>query len=152
MTESSDLVAVLQEHFEEIRSTHMRGLPILNPRMAVEVVAVRDFAEHRICVLITPWFMNLVMLPGNEEWSAVEQGESISIELPREALDFMVSHDDAIGTFLSVVLFRTVTDFPDQDTARQVARQVMHELFTSDKQTAGKKINRRSLLTGLGTS
>ena len=152
MTENSDLVAVLQEHFEEIRSTHMRGLPILNPRMAVEVVAVRDFGEHRICVLITPWFMNLVMLPGNEEWSAVEQGESVSIKLPREALDFMVSHDDAIGTFLSVVLFRTVTDFPDQKTAREVARQVMHELFTGEKKTAGKKINRRSLLTGLGTN
>ena len=152
MTKDSDLIALLQEHFEDIRITHMRGLPILNPRMAVEVVAVRDFGEHRICVLITPWFMNLVMLPGNEEWSAVEQGESVSIELPREALDFMVSHDDAIGTFLSVVLFRTVTDFPDQDTAREVARQVMHDLFTNAKQTARKTINRRSLLSGLGTS
>ena len=130
----------------------MRGLPILNPRMAVEVVAVRDFGEHRICVLITPWFMNLVLLPGKDEWSGVDQGESISIEFPREALDFMVSHDDAIGTFLSAVLFRTVTDFPDQDTAREVARQVMEDLFTSDKKTARKTINRRSLLTGLGAN
>jgi [NiFe] hydrogenase assembly HybE family chaperone len=152
MTENSDLIALLQEHFEEIRVTHMRGLPILNPHMAVEVVAVRDFGEHRMCVLITPWFMNLVLLPGNEEWSGVEQGESVSIELPRESLDFMVSHDDAIATFLSVVLFRTVTDFPDQDTAREVARQVMHELFTSDKKTARKTVNRRALLTGLGTN
>jgi [NiFe] hydrogenase assembly HybE family chaperone len=152
MTESADVLAVLQEHFEVIRTTHMRGLPILNPRMAVEVVAVRDFGEHRICVLITPWFMNLVLLPGKDEWSGVDQGESISIEFPREALDFMVSHDDAIGTFLSAVLFRTVTDFPDQDTAREVARQVMEDLFTSDKKTARKTINRRSLLTGLGAN
>jgi len=152
MTESADVIVVLQEHFEVIRTTHMRGLPILNPRMAVEVVAVRDFGEHRICVLITPWFMNLVLLPGKDEWSGVDQGESISIEFPREALDFMVSHDDAIGTFLSAVLFRTVTDFPDQDTAREVARQVMEDLFTSDKKTARKTINRRSLLTGLGAN
>lgn len=152
MTKETVVVAALLEHFERILNTHMRGLPILNPRMAVEAVGTRSFGEHRICVLITPWFMNLVLLPGTEEWVSVEQGESFSIEFPREALDFNVSRDDAIGTFLSAVLFRTVTDFPDQETARAVALEVMENLFVSDKEPGPKVINRRSLLTGLGVN
>ena len=152
MTSEAVVIAALREHFVRIQNTHMRGLPILNPRMAVEVVGTRSFGEHRICVLVTPWFMNLVLLPGSEEWVSVDQGESFRIEFPREALDFNVSCDDAIGTFLSAVLFRTVTDFPDQETARAVALEVMENLFVSDKEPGPKVINRRSLLTGLGVN
>jgi [NiFe] hydrogenase assembly HybE family chaperone len=152
MTNKTVVIAALLEHFERIHNTHMRGLPILNPRMAVEVVATRSFGEHRICVLVTPWFMNLVLLPGTEEWANVDQGESFRIEFPREALDFNVSRDDTIGTFLSAVLFRTVIDFPDQETAREVALEVMENLFVSDKEPEPKVINRRSLLTGLGAN
>lgn len=150
MTSEATAITALLEHFERIQDTHMRGLPILNPHMVVEVVGTRSFGQHRICVLITPWFMNLVMLPGTEEWASVDQGESFKLDFPGESLDFNVTRDEEIGTFLSAVLFRTVTDFPDQETAREVGLDVVEKLFASDARTKSKLINRRSLLTGLG--
>lgn len=137
----------------------MRGLPILNPRLAVEATAVRSLGEHLVCVLISPWFMNLVLLPGTDEWSDSDQGESFEVELPRESLEFSVCHEDDLGTYLTAVLFRTVSDFPDQDTARDVAMEILQELFTPGAATAEgvgtsdrKTISRRSLLTGMGAA
>ena len=152
MSEPTDSVDALLQHFERVHLEHMQGLPILNLRLAVEVVGASDFDEHQICILITPWFMNLVILPGTDDWAEVDQGESFSIELPREALDFTVCHDEEVGTFLTAVLFRTVSDFPDQETAREVALEIMQQLFSSDTGTGRKLINRRALFTGLGAT
>lgn len=145
-------------HFERIEREHMQGLPILNPQLAVEAASVREFGEHTVFVLVSPWFMNLVLLPGTDEWDASEQGECIEIEFPREALEFSVSHDDDLGTFLSSVLFRTVSEFPDQATACTVASEVMRALFSTSAAAEGpaagerQKLSRRSLLTGLGAN
>jgi hypothetical protein len=55
-----------------------------------------------------------------------------------------------MGTYLSAILFRSVTDIPDQQTARELAVEVMKELFTKarDKNT----VSRRALFTGLKAS
>lgn len=156
MTDTPASIAALVQHFEQIEQTHMRGLPILNPRLAVEATAVRAHGEHLVCILISPWFMNLVLLPGTDAWADSDQGECSEIKLPRESLEFNVCHDDNLGTFLTAVLFRTVSDFPDQDTARGVAMGILEELFTTDTASGNgagtsdrKTISRRSLLTGL---
>ena len=144
------------QHFEDIERRHMQGLPILNPELVVEAAEPREFGEHVIFILISPWFMNLVLLPGTEEWDGCDSGDCIDIEFPYEALQFSVSHDDELGTFLSSVLFGSVSDFPDQASASTVANEVMRTLFTPKKTTnrpaAGnrKTLSRRSLLTGLG--
>ncbi len=137
----------------------MRGLPILNPRLAVEATGIREFGDHVIFVMISPWFMNLVVLPGTEEWNGSDQGECCEFEFPGELLEFSVCHDADFGTFLSTVLFRTMSDFPDQDMARDVAMEVVRELFATQSATTDnvgsndrKTISRRSLLTGLGTN
>lgn len=143
-------------HFEDIERQHMRGLPILHPRLAVEAVAARDFGEHTLFILISPWFMNLVLLPGTDEWDACEQGECLDIEFPYEALELSVSHDAELGTFLSSVLFRTVSEFPDQASACDVATELMRTLFSTNTTPDGpadrkrQTLSRRSLLTGLG--
>ncbi|MGB5345321.1 MAG: [NiFe]-hydrogenase assembly chaperone HybE [Woeseia sp.] len=145
MIKESDDVAALLRHFENIEREHMRGLPIVNSKLAVEVIGVRQFGEHRICILIAPWFMNLVLLPGNDDWAGVEQGQVSEIGLPRETLEFTVCHDDIIGTFLTAVMFRTVSDFPDQDTARNIAIEILEQLFTQPDRPV---LSRRALLTG----
>ena len=145
-------------HFEDIERRHMQGLPILNPQLVVEAAEPRRFGEHTIFVLISPWFMNLVLLPGTDEWDARDPGDCIDIEFPYQALEFSVSHDAELGTFLSSVLFRSVSEFSDQAAVSTVANEVMRTLFTNDKaadrSTTSKRktLSRRSLLTGLGAN
>lgn len=56
-------VAELVARFRDIGETQMRGLPLYNDRTEVEAVDFAPFGDGWIGVLITPWFMNVVLLP-----------------------------------------------------------------------------------------
>lgn len=137
----------------------MRGLPIVNPNLAVDATSPRILGEHLVCVLISPWFMNLVLLPGTREWDDDEQGTTVDIAFPHESLEFTICRDSAIGTYLSAVLFRTVIDFPGMETALHIADDIVERLFSEPSELENKpatqrpsKLSRRALLTGTGTS
>ena len=150
MTDMSVPVTRLVERFEQTYRDHMEGLPIVNKALQVEAIGFRDFEDHQLGVLVTPWFMNLVLLPGNDAWSDAAQGDLSAIAFPSGPVDFTVCHDDALGTYLSAVLFSSVADVPDQARAQQLALNVMAGLDQPPSGTG--KISRRSLLTGLRSS
>ncbi len=127
----------------------MQELPILNARLEVEAVGFRDFANGRLGVLITPWFMNLVFLKQETGWSSRPQGDLEKVELPWGDVEFTVNQDEKLGAYLSAVLFRSVSDFPDQETAREVATQVMSDLFSQPPGSA-RRLSRRQLFSNIG--
>lgn len=143
----AETVAELARHFQHIYVEHMQDLPIINLRVQVEAVGFRDFEGHELGVLITPWFMNLMLLPKDERWNDRVQGDTFTIEFPSGPLEFTISQDDALGTYLTAVLFRSVSDMPDQKTAREVAERVMEDLFKPLPEN--RSLSRRDLLTGL---
>lgn len=147
----------LVSRFRAISHGKMRGLPICNARLEVEAVGFTALDKHRLGVLITPWFMNLILLPGDDTWSMMADGSTDSLSLPAETCEFTVCQDDELGTYLSAVLFRTVVDFPDQGTAVAVAENVLGQLFRESDKAAhtvrsGRGISRRKLLSGLSAS
>ena len=148
--------AQLVERFRQIHREQMRGLPIVNEQLEVEAVGFREVNGHRVGVLVTPWFMNLVLLPGTDEWDTVAQGAILKQELPGDSCEFVVNRDDALGTYLSAILFRTLKDFPGQDMAREIADEVLASLFARvdlpESATGAAAVSRRSLLTGLGAT
>ncbi len=143
----ADAVVDLVRHFQRIYVEHMQDLPIVNPRIRVEAIGFQDFNDHKLGILLTPWFMNLVLLPGSDAWSDSAQGDSSAVDFPSGPIDFTTSRDDVLGTYLTAVLFRSVSDLPDQETARTVAEQVMEELFRPPPEH--RSLSRRDLLTGL---
>jgi [NiFe] hydrogenase assembly HybE family chaperone len=143
-------VAQLVERFEQTYRDHMEGLPIVNEALQVDAIGFRDFEDHRLGVLVTPWFMNLVLLPGTDAWSDATQGDLSTIAFPSGPIEFTVCHDDVLGTYLSAVLFTTVADVPDQAVAQQLALDVMAGLDRPPHETG--KISRRSFFTGLRNS
>lgn len=146
-------IAKLVEHYRSILVERMHGLPFVNASLEVAAVDFRDVGTHSVGVLISPWFMNLVLLPGTDEWSQCEQGAIRRIALPGETIDFNVCHDDALGTYLTASLFRTVADFPNQETAVRIAGQTMQRLFSSSRPARANdvpQVSRRQFLTRLG--
>lgn len=143
-------VAQMEAHFREIGDTSMRDLPICNPRLQVEAVGFESLGPHQLGVMITPWFMNLVLLPGTDDWDGAEQGARCDIELPAGEYEFTVAHDAALGTSLSASLFSTVTGFPDQATAQNTATEVLRLVREPQQKTAPakRKLTRRALLRG----
>ena len=139
-------VAELARHFEAIYREQMQGLPIVNPKLEVEAVDFCDYEGCQLGVLITPWFMNLVILPNHENWVDSPQGSTSNIIFPSGTIEFTTCQDETLGSFLTAVLFSTVSDIPEQVIAREIASQVMRDLFVSaHNQTS---MSRRALFTG----
>ncbi|MGA7178397.1 MAG: [NiFe]-hydrogenase assembly chaperone HybE [Thiobacillaceae bacterium] len=107
----------------------MSTLPMYNPALEVEAV---DFELHvgRLCgVLVTPWFMNLVLLPGeDDDWSGVAPGKTFKVAFRAGDYHCMLSAPEGIPPHLSLPLFTTLKGFTDQDIARRVAREVLQRL------------------------
>ena len=142
---SKDLVS----RFCDIHAQRMRGLPFVNERLNVEAIGFREFQDFEIGALITPWFINLILLPGDDVGTGVAQGHKINACFVSEDIEFTAAQDEELGLYFSAVLFSTVADIPDQAMARELAAEVMKGLFESNK---SQVVSRRSLFSTAGHS
>ncbi|NCF24908.1 MAG: [NiFe]-hydrogenase assembly chaperone HybE [Gammaproteobacteria bacterium] len=145
-------VADLVARYRAIYQERMRNLPIVNPRLEVEAVGFEQWEDKDLGVLITPWFMNLVLLPDSERLVDLPQGERVECRFPSGPCELTVYHDEDLGSYLAAVLFRTVADFPDQDIARAVAEEALAQVLAEPGEEAAETVSRRGLLTGLRAS
>ena len=154
MPETLTISARLEGTFAKIHAERMDGVPILNPRLKVEVVGTRGWNGHWLSVLITPWFINLMLLPGTDEqaeaWAKLAPGSSVPHCLPAGRFDFLVSEEDQIGRYQMCSLFSPVLEFEDQEAARISGRAALEALFDarideSKKDDADKPTERRDI-------
>lgn len=146
----ADTIAKMVQQFETIYVEHMQNLPVVNKALQVEAVGFHAYHGDQLGVLITPWFMNLILLPGVDSWSGSKQGDTASIDFPSRRIDFAVAHDKMLGTYLSAVAFRGVVELADQSTARKLALEVLSDLMKPPRNE--RTVTRRDLLTGLRAS
>ena len=148
--EMADTTRKMVQQFETIYVEHMHDLPIVNNALQVEAVGFHEYHGHQLGVLVTPWFMNIILLPGVDSWSNSSQGDTSIIDFPSGRMEFAVSHDKMLGTYLSAVAFRGVMELADQATARKLALEVLDNLMKPPRDE--RTVSRRDLLTGLRAS
>lgn len=120
----------LERAFRSIHDERMLGLPLLNPALAVEAVGFGPWESHWLGVLITPWFMNLVLMPREPEgWRAAASGDAVTYAFPAGAFEFIAGRDDAVGDYQACSLFSPMFEFQDQDSARLTATAALQALF-----------------------
>jgi [NiFe] hydrogenase assembly HybE family chaperone len=141
----------LVERYRDIHRERMQGLPIVHPGLEVEAVGFAPWEEHDLGVLITPWFMNLVLLPHGPQYDELPQGETVEFRFPSGPCEFTVTRDEVLDPYLSAVLFRTVVDFPSQHFVREVAAEALASLLALPP-VDEPKIGRREFLGGLRSS
>jgi [NiFe] hydrogenase assembly HybE family chaperone len=123
-------VARLQSVFRTIGATRMQGLPFVNERLAVEAVGFRRWEGRWLGVLITPWFMNLVLLPDDpRRWHSAPVRATRSYALPAGVFDFIAGYEEGVGEFQSCSLFSPMFEFSDQEVARATALAALAALF-----------------------
>lgn len=124
-------VDALTAAFHHIAATRMAGVALVNPALDVETIGFRDVGDDCVGVLITPWCMNLVSLPGaGADWANWGSGTRHALALPSGDYEFLTAHEDAIGPYLTSSLFSPMFDFGNMDQAREVAHAVLAEIFT----------------------
>jgi len=113
-------------------------LPFVNQALRVELVGLRRWRGLWLGVLVTPWFMNLLLLPGDgaaegEEvparWPVVRTGEYAQFAFPAGVMSFLAGREGEVGEYLSCSLFSPVFEFAGHDVARQTAEACLTALF-----------------------
>ncbi|MGY3361997.1 [NiFe] hydrogenase assembly HybE family chaperone [Bradyrhizobium sp. GM0.4] len=118
---------LLAGSYREIGERAMRDLPIYNDALGVEAVGFRWFNGTTIGIMVTPWFMNVV-IPA----SAIARdtsGPSLRIRLPAGDVEFTVSEVGQMGRIASCSLFSPMFQFADIVAARATAKATFAELM-----------------------
>jgi [NiFe] hydrogenase assembly HybE family chaperone len=159
-------VAGLEAAFRRIAATRMAGLPILHPDLAVEAVGFRRWQDKWLGVLITPWAINLVMLPdGDPEFSALAVDRRQTWRFPSGEYDFMGGDEEECGAYQFCSLISPIPEegVADQAAARALAAEVLVQLFSDPEDDVAMRpatapdqaprfscpMSRRGFITGL---
>lgn len=134
MTEAAalrdDPSRALEAAYRRVHATRMAGLPFLNPRLAVEAVGFAPWKAHWLGVVVTPWFMNLVIAPREvAQWRSLPAGEKRRHTFPAGDYDFISASEEGVGEFFICSLFSPVSEFDDPATARFVAGHALATLL-----------------------
>jgi [NiFe] hydrogenase assembly HybE family chaperone len=143
----SDPVQTLTDAYRRA-SVKMKGLPIYNPALAIEAVGFREDSGRQVGVIVTPWFMNLTVLPSAEDLSRWETGGTARLCFPSGEYDFMVSEVEDQGLIASCSLFSPMEAFADHEAAQMTAKAAIDALFEPEEPEPGTRISRRQLLGG----
>jgi [NiFe] hydrogenase assembly HybE family chaperone len=121
---------LLEAAFRRIHRECMADVPIINPALEVEAVGFIQHEGHWLGVLIAPWFMNLLRVPGPlAAWTSV-RGETRHFRaLPSGTYAFLGSEEPEVGEFQTCSLISPMGQFADQQSARATAQAVLAMLL-----------------------
>ncbi len=119
----------LVSDFSEVWHSTMRGVPIVNKALKVEAVGFQRHDGFILGVLISPWFMNLILLPDGGDWSDLTPGAKEVVCFPSGEYEFIHNTRELIGGYKACSLFSPMGDFTSQKDAVDVANAVMAAIF-----------------------
>jgi [NiFe] hydrogenase assembly HybE family chaperone len=123
----------LQVQFQSIHSERMSNVSVINDNIDVEAVGFREWQGHILGVLVTPWFMNLMLLPGmDENWSDYRPGTKQSFLFNAGSFEFVVGKEDNIGLFMSCSMFSPMFEFDSHQAAVVTAKALIEGLFDDE--------------------
>jgi [NiFe] hydrogenase assembly HybE family chaperone len=176
VSDAETIAARFESTFANIRDTRMRDLPMLNEALPVKAVGFREWGEYWLGVLITPWFMNLVLSPVREashEWHEGRVSDRVRHAFPAGEYEFLLGEEAGVGRYQMCSLFPSMYVFANEEAAVAAAQAVLAALFEAGEETrleqtiltadsmaalsapserkTPKAISRRALLTGFNT-
>ena len=134
----------LQVAFGRILQTRMQDLPFLSPALDVQAVGFERGPDGDwLGVLITPWSMNLMLLPGGD-WPQQVPGSQFERRFAYGNYRFTLGHEAEIGVYGQCSLFSPMQQFADQAAAVLAAQAALSGLIAAP----ARAVSRRDLLRG----
>ncbi len=123
-------ITLLETVFRHIHKNRMADIPILNDRIEVSVIGFQQWQKSYLCILITPWFMNLMLLPGEEEnWEDKQETTTSRHTFPSGNYEFLIGYEPDIGKYQMCSLFSPMFEFADNAAAVETAEIAIKELM-----------------------
>ena len=132
-TEIAEITSQLDSLFNNILANEMAGLPLLNPKINVEVLGFQEFEGRTIGIVISPWLMSLIMLPSSQladDWSMFEIGQQHVHTFPSGDYKFLVNEFEGIGICQVHAIHSPMSNFFTHDQAKITALIFMKKLMT----------------------
>lgn len=137
----------LEAAFNAVLTQRLQDSPIVNRRLTVQAVGFRIYLAHWTGVLITPWFMSLMLLPVvKNAWDGKQPGEKLNVRFPPGTFEFTIGREHNLDLYAACSLFSPMFQFERQDAAIISAEAALQELFADS--AAQHAISRRELLLG----
>lgn len=151
----------LETVFRDIEIHRMQGMPVCNPVLKVKAIGFQQWGEYYFGVMMTPWFMNLMLIPRDPALTIQDSpGSKSRHAFPSGHFEFVHAKEEALGHFQVCSLFSPMFEFADQETAISTALEVIAGIM--ETQDLGEKekshenqenpINRRQFLRTLLTA
>ena len=115
--------------FARIERERMAGVPILNAALSVQAVDFARWQGHWLGALVTPWFLNLVLVPRQTEgWRSVVDGQRVFHRFGAGDFAFLGAAEPEVGEFQTCSLISPMAGFDDQRAACETARAALRML------------------------
>jgi len=129
----------LEDVFRTILQRQMLDMPMVNPALSVEAVGFRAWRDHWLGILITPWFMNLVLMPRvAAQWRPLGERETRHHVFPAGVFEFIGARHPALGDYQACSLFSPMFEFADHAGARATAVAALDALFDVGNRPVGE--------------
>lgn len=128
-------VGALIDAYRCVDQERMQDLPFRNSALSVEAVGFQPWDGGQLGVVITPWFMNLILLQGVDmDWSGHKHGDLVARTLPSGVYEFIHGDLERFGVIQSCSLMSPVPEFEDMASARATAEEVMRLMLSPPDQ------------------
>ena len=109
-----------------IQHERMADVPILNPALSVEAIDFQRWQGHWLGVVVTPWCMSLLLVPGSDrDWISVTDNSRRFINFSTGDFAFLGGDEAELGEYQSCPLFSPMERFAAQPEAVMTARAAM---------------------------
>ncbi|GGK60617.1 [NiFe]-hydrogenase assembly chaperone HybE [Amphritea balenae] len=122
----------IEQRYEQILHQNMEGVAVVNQHLQVRALGFNALNDEQLGILITPWFMNMMLLPADDShWDESLAGTKTLRQLPSGLYEFIHGWDAELGGYAICGLFSPMFEFSDQAAAEKTAEEVLLALFDS---------------------
>jgi len=131
--EPLSVAARLEAAFEKVHRERMYDVPILNAALGIKAVGTRAVKAGWLSALVTPWFINMMLLPRTPEqtqdFCTLQIGSTVVHSFPAGCFEFIVGEEGDLGRYQMCSLFSPVLEFESHGAAVITAESAIAVLF-----------------------
>lgn len=132
MDEPRAIAQRLEAAFRRIERERMAGVPILNHALRVKAAATQGWNGHWLSALVTPWFINVMLLSQEGAPERVPVGAKRTFVFPAGRFEFIRGEEEDLGPYWMCSLFSPVLEFADAESAEAAAATALEVMLADD--------------------
>ncbi|MER2539014.1 MAG: [NiFe]-hydrogenase assembly chaperone HybE [Azonexus sp.] len=128
---------LLEAHFQQLWEESVADTRQTNPALQVKVIGFVRCEGDWVGVMVTPWFIHLLLLPGGGTlWGDIPDGQRRYLDLPGSTYYFTATEAPGIGPYQYTALLDNINQVADMATARHLADDALRTALNLRAATA----------------